>query len=610
VGSAVPLSGTRVHRIRENYSKVIGSEQGELLVTTVHYYAQGESLRREAMKLRFSSAAAGFVFTVVVGVVPVSGQQRTSWFSNPFTISSGVDAIPMPDGGVSVQPVTLVAPSRFAIDGASPRTHWGFGYQPEFDLRFGTGQLNSWNHSADANFGHLFTRRTKLEFGHSFVKSTDPSRIFTDSIFVMPHDNFRENASALVLSHESSFRSTLTIRLDNTITKLHDAGDTGLAALNQYGVAGTAGISRRLGQRQKLTLSYSLIRFTPYRFDSEVSAARFAGNIPIIAAGIARYASTLALSVSRSSASPTGLAGNEPGVSPAPRPSSLPPGTVPSGGTATVGVSPSISGPIISASPAVPLVGVVTPLLTTPSIPTESCELLNNACSTTAIVAAPSGGTSIFEAGSTGNNAAAAGSEGELFTPQYLTNPFHVASASYTFLVNPGLFIEMSGGAMRDREMSYLMSMQVERRLDRVWFAGGFQRFLSYFGTLPFQGSAPPPGIISLPNGIRGRSVFSDVTGRVGGKINRRTQLEMSLSLSRSAANFVTHDLETAIARARISYWINDRVTIFADADSFYENVSYVAASRTIRQRFFGGLQVRFSDAASRTRGTAQMAQN
>jgi hypothetical protein len=697
---------------------------------------------------------AASMFAVLIGVIPVSGQQKTSWFSNPFTVSSGTESIPSPDGGSTMQAVTLVTPSRFSIDGASARTHWGVGYQPEFDIRYGTGQMNSWNHSADASFGHLFSRRTKLDFGHTFVKSSDPARTFTDNIFVMPQNNFRENATAMTLSHQISARTTMNFRFDNTITRMSAVGNSDSTILNQYGVAGTTGISQRLGQRHKITLSYSLLKFSPYRFDTAVDAAQFAANIPVVTAGIARFGSNLAISVSRSSPIPTGLVGGgqEPGASPAPQPSSSQPSTTSStatanvsvagqdvgvtvptvtstaGGTATVAITPSpaptVGGttalpsvsasvpvpsvstvsvapatpvtvaitpspastaipsvsatvpvpsvpiaapapapaptpvPIVSSAPVVPLVpsisvpsidptvplvGVVTPLPTTTSTPTPTCQLVNNTCTTTTNVTTPSGGTSTgvtstlqgttstitklsvaptsatpTAAAPTAADPAAAsttdpppsanttaGSEGTTSSTQLLGRPFHVVSATYTYAKDPGLLIEMSGGVMRDREMSYLMSLQVERRFDRLWVAGGFQRFLSFFGTLPFQGTGQA-GIVPLPNGVQGRSVFSALTGRVGGKINRRTQLEMSVSLSKSTANFVAHDLNSAIARGRISYWLTERLSLFADVDSFYENVADVSTTQYDRQRYFGGVQVRFSPAA----GSSQKAGN
>jgi len=88
------------------------------------------------------------------------------------------------------------------------------------------------------------------------------------------------------------------------------------------------------------------------------------------------------------------------------------------------------------------------------------------------------------------------------------------------------------------------------------------------------------------------------MTGRVGGRINRKTQLELSVSLNNGTANYVEYDLKSAIARARISYAYTTRVSLFADVETFYENVIEVGTTRFSRQRFVGGIQVRFSQAA------------
>jgi hypothetical protein len=179
-----------------------------------------------------------------------------------------------------------------------------------------------------------------------------------------------------------------------------------------------------------------------------------------------------------------------------------------------------------------------------------------------------------------------------------LEHPIHVLGTTYSFSRNPGWLIEVSGGAMRDREMSYLLGVQFERRLDRIWFGGQYQRFLSFFEVTPFQGT-PLEANILIPDGVRSRSVFSDLTARVGGKIDRKTQVEVSLSLSNGTANYVVYDLKSAIGRARISHEFTDRLTVFADVESFNENLRDVGTTRFSRQRYVGGIQVRFSQAPS-----------
>src|SRR5262249_24487480 len=157
-----------------------------------------------------------------------------------------------------------------------------------------------------------------------------------------------------------------------------------------------------------------------------------------------------------------------------------------------------------------------------------------------------------------------------------------VLGVTYSFSKNPGLLIEVSGGAMRDREMTYMLGAQVERRLDRVWFGGQYQRFLSFFELAPYQGTPLEPNFF-VPDGVRANSVFSDLTARVGGKIDRKTKLEVSVSVSNGTANYVVYDLKSAIGRARISHEFTEKWSAFADVESFYEDLRNVGTTRFSR---------------------------
>ena len=697
------------------------------------------------MKSGCSLLTLQLIAMVFLGVIPASAQESRKLFSTPFTVSSGTETIPDSAGGQHNGQVTLLTPSRMSINGSSAVTHWGLGYQPEFEFRFGNGLANSWNHSADFHFDHKYTRRTKLDFGHSFVKSSDPARLLTDNIFVMPRDNFRENATALTVTHDHSSRTALNFRFDNTFTKISSGDRTGTTfLLNQYGVAGTAGLSRRLGERHKMTLSYSLIKFSPYRFGSAVDAAQFAASIPIVTAGIARFAEDLAISSARSEAEPTGMVdgGGNKSTTPAPEPSttasvstggalspnvqiggqdisvSVPTGalstvvnttvavTAPSTPIVTVSPAPAPavtvtvpSTPIVSVSPTpvltvsvptapavpvltvpvpiapavpvptvpvpiapaipvptlpvptapavpipppvvvqppvvplvptipapainptLPLVGVVTPLPTGSTSPSGTCSPSNTTCSTststvsvplvpvvgstiTKLAVEPTSASPTAVPAATTDSAAQAPATTASAPPatatsapsmEMLGSAFHVMSATYTYAKGRGLLFELSGGLMRDHNMTYLLGMQVEQRFDRLWMAGGYQRFLSFFGTMPFQGGQPV-GSIPLPNGVRAQSLFSALTGRVGGKISRRTELETSVSFSKSTANFVSHDVKSAIGRFRINYWLTNRLGLFANADTFFESENEVASTQFNRHRYFGGLQYRIS---------------
>jgi hypothetical protein len=78
----------------------------------------------------------------------------------------------------------------------------------------------------------------------------------------------------------------------------------------------------------------------------------------------------------------------------------------------------------------------------------------------------------------------------------------------------------------------------------------------------------------------------------------------MSMSLSKSTANFVVHDLQSTIGRARINYWLSNKLSLFADFESFHESGTQVEVMHFGRQLFFGGLLIRLAS----TPGTPQMA--
>ena len=316
---------------------------------------------------------------------------------------------------------------------------------------------------------------------------------------------------------------------------------------NENGIAGTAGISRALVGVIG-SLFPTELQFRTIRFENIASVAQLAASTPIVQAGIARYAR--AVSVARSSPGPIGLGsvGNEPRATPAPDPSSA-----------------------LLSDATSPLLSVVTPVSTAVSTATTSCGLVSNACSSAASL-------------------------------QFLDRPYHVAGTTYSYSKNSGLFIEVSGGAMRDREMSYSLGVQVQQNFDRLWFGGQYQRFLSFFELQPFQ-ETPLAASISVPDGVRPNSVFSDLTGRVGGKINRKLQLETSFSLSNGTANLVVYDLKHDRSR-QDQLRVHGQDELLCRCGIVLRKYQGSESTRFSRQRYVGGIQVRFSPAAVQVRKT------
>src|SRR5207244_5024258 len=103
----------------------------------------------------------------------------------------------------------------------------------------------------------------------------------------------------------------------------------------------------------------------------------------------------------------------------------------------------------------------------------------------------------------------------------------HSFNLGYTYTVNPGLILRLSGGAIRGEQTSFIGAAAVEKRLGGLWVAGGFQRYLSFFGGLAPTGAAPA-GAIPFANGVAPRDVYQIASFRAWGKLTNRLGLEGS----------------------------------------------------------------------------------
>ncbi len=552
---------------------------------------------------------------LLAGATNAAAQTRTSWFSGPVVASSGKENLPSSEGGTTVESLLLLSPFRPALSKTSPRSSLILNYQPEFEFLYRREQFTAWNHAANFGYTHLLGHRSRVDFGHSFVKNSDPTRIFTDNIFVIPRTSFRENATAFTLTEEVSRKTTLGVRFDNTITRINSPTPALGTYLDQYGLAGTASLSRYMTQRHRLTVSYSLLKISPYRLENNTDAVEFLWNVPTVRAGISRFAMRLAVAIAESSTAPNGMTD---GVTPA-NATIVPAGAaggrsggIPAAGTNSgnfpqldsgtfEGVPGEIhSGGVSSPAPTSPLLSIITPLpRLVASASTSACG--GPSCSSSRSASAEAAGTFMnFQADRVaGTTTISAGG-----TPELLGHPFHIGSLTYTYTQGPKLLFEITGGTMYDGDNSYLAGVKIERRFGGVWFAADAQRFLSFYSSLPPQRGQPViPGVQPVIGTTHGRSVFSAATARIGGSLSRRADIEFSTTFSRSTANFADHHVSSVIGRAYFNFWLTNRMGVFVSGDTLLEDRGQTAVSNFDRQQILGGLQFRLSP---RGRTTAQ----
>lgn len=169
-------------------------------------------------------------------------------------------------GGDSISDFLLLE-QQFSIIKLAPRSEFAINYTPEFEIYSENRRFNSWNHFGGVRLVHLINPRLKLEIGDTFVSTGDPSRRFGGSVFLLPRSRYTENAAFVSFDYRYSPLTTLTFRTDNTFSKYRipegfiDPERAGL--LDQMGTAFTAGATRQVTLRGKLTGKYSYLLTRP-----------------------------------------------------------------------------------------------------------------------------------------------------------------------------------------------------------------------------------------------------------------------------------------------------------------------------------------------------------
>lgn len=503
-------------------------------------------------------------------------QGKASLFSAPITISAGVENVPGVNGTLVPESSLLIKPLYPLFTKDTPRSTLHLSYSPEFEwVRNGGSNLRSWNHLADLGYGHLASHRTRFTIGHSFVQTSDPLRLFQDSLFVLARSNFRQNATVVAARHDFTRRTSLGARFDNTITRISSSeGQDRIQGtyLNGYGVSGAVSLTRHLTQHQALTGSYAILKFSPYQFQSDVDRDVFLSTLPTIRAGISRFALTVGMSSAEASTTPGGMLGGSRIGNPTGAPGTPAP------------ITPGIGAPVVGPIAAIDSRArgpVSEGLSTSPqTIPSGSGDLRTRPLASHAAF-----GRTLVTATAT---------EDSVKTMNVLGDPFHVAAATYTFHKGPGLIFEVTGGAMTDRDVSYLTGVQIEKSSDRLWISFGIHHFISLYGRMPVRGIATTFGSLQ-PEGTRARSDYTGGILTIDGRITRNTEIGMGASFSSSTANFVQHNIRSLVGNARINHWLTDRLSLFATVDTVVEGRDQSGMSAFNRQRYFGGVQIQMS---------------
>jgi hypothetical protein len=164
----------------------------------------------------------------------------------------------------------------------------------------------------------------------------------------------------------------------------------------------------------------------------------------------------------------------------------------------------------------------------------------------------------------------------------------------YIYTVNPGLIFRLSGGMIRGQQSNFTGTAAVEKRLGGLWVAGGFERYLSFFGGLAPTGAAPAGGI-RLANGLAPNDVYQVASFRVWGKLTKRLGLEGSALRGLNGVNPQNRAIKSIIGQFRLDYKLSERLTLFTQVSLYSQNVNNFSQLPFSRGRYFGGLEMALS---------------
>jgi len=178
-------------------------------------------------------------------------------------------------------------------------------------------------------------------------------------------------------------------------------------------------------------------------------------------------------------------------------------------------------------------------------------------------------------------------SESSFFT----AGEVHRAGVDYVFTVNPGLMVQLSGGAIRSHQTGYTAGVQVEKRFGEMWATASYQRYLAFLGGLGPTGSALP-GTVRFANGLLPGFLYQVVSVGFRGQLTQRVGMNVKGLATRNSGAGPGRAAETMLGRARLDYKLTDRVIPFVSFDVYHQNVNSFLNFPLARKRYFGGLDI------------------
>jgi hypothetical protein len=190
-------------------------------------------------------------------------------------------------------------------------------------------------------------------------------------------------------------------------------------------------------------------------------------------------------------------------------------------------------------------------------------------------------------------------------TYSFLTANAQFGGVSYEGAFANDLTVHLSTGLLKDGGENYLMSAQVEKRLGVVWVTGGYNRFLSVFGT-SIPGGVPIGNDLVLPVAASRTSIYQVFSTGVYGNLSSRTGLEVGVGATKSNSGTANRDINNISGHFKLDYLLTERLKIYADVQSYNQTFDVFVGAPIDRRRYVAGIQFDISSQPNRVSNVPQ----
>ncbi len=179
------------------------------------------------------------------------------------------------------------------------------------------------------------------------------------------------------------------------------------------------------------------------------------------------------------------------------------------------------------------------------------------------------------------------------FHPEISGNPTNVqiVNGVYTWNVGEGFAIRAAGGFVGGPQNAVTGGVTAEKTFGKLWTAVGYQRYVGFFGGLnPVIG--PQSSAEQFAGGVSPNSVYQVFSFRAKGQLWKKFWLEAGGQKATTSATDITPGIHSLIGNARLDYRLTERVSLFARADYYGQDVNRFIDSPVSERRFYLGLDV------------------